>query len=123
MGGLSAAVPVRGGKTATALGIETKGGTFTPLINRGTALPATHSEIFTTADDNQPTIQIDVYQGTSDRVAQAQHLGHYELRMPERELKGAPQISVTFRIDVSGAFQLTATDSASGAPVTVSRTG
>jgi molecular chaperone DnaK (HSP70) len=117
------AVPVSGGKTATDVGIETKGGTFTPLIDRGTALPATHSEIFTTGDDNQPTIQVDVFHGTSDRVARAQHVGHYELRVPKREPRGIPQISVTFRIDVSGAFLLTATDSVSGAPVTVSKTG
>ncbi len=116
-------VPVKNGKTATDLGIETKGGTFTPLIDRGTALPATHSEIFTTAEDNQPTIKVAVFQGTSDRVAEAQHVGLYELRVPKPELKGIPQISVTFRIDVSGAFLLTATDSTSGASVTVSRTG
>ena len=116
-------VPVNGGKTATDLGIETKGGTFTPLIDRGTALPATHSEIFTTAEDNQPTIEVDVFQGTSDRVAEAQHVGLYELRVPKPEPRGIPQISVTFRIDVSGAFLLTATDSASGATVTVSKTG
>jgi hypothetical protein len=116
-------VPVNGGKTAADLGIETKGGTFTPLINRGTALPATHSEIFTTAEDNQPTIEVDVFQGTSDRVAEAQHVGRYELRIPKPAPKGTPQISVTFRIDVSGAFLLTATDSASGASVTVTKTG
>jgi molecular chaperone DnaK (HSP70) len=116
-------VPVNGGKTATDLGIETKGGIFTPLIDRGTALPATHSEIFTTAEDNQPTIEVDVFHGTSDRVADAQHVGRYELRVPKPQPKGVPQISVTFRIDGSGAFLLTATDSASGASVTVSKTG
>src|SRR5687768_4189826 len=54
----SATVPIEGGKTAADLGIETKGGTFTPLIDRGAAVPATHSEIFTTSEDNQPTIKI-----------------------------------------------------------------
>jgi molecular chaperone DnaK len=122
MGGL-ATVPVNGGRTASSLGIETKGGTFTPLINRGTALPATRTESFTTAEDNQPTIEVDVFHGTSDRVAQAQHVGRYELRVPKPEPRGVPQISVTFRIDASGAFLLTATDSVSGAPVTVSKTG
>lgn len=116
-------VPVTGGKTATDLGIETKGGTFVPLIGRGTALPATHSEIFTTADDDQPTIEVGVFHGTSERVAEAQAVGRYELRVPKPGPKGVPQISVTFRIDVSGAFLLTATDRASGASVTVSRTG
>jgi molecular chaperone DnaK (HSP70) len=116
-------VPVDGGKTATDLGIETKGGTFTPLVRRGSALPATHTEIFTTADDNQPTIKVDVFHGTSDRVAEAQLVGRYELRVPKPEPRGVPQISVVFRIDVSGGFLLTATDAASGASVTVSRTG
>jgi molecular chaperone DnaK (HSP70) len=117
-------VPVSGGKTAADLGIETKGGAFTPLINRGTALPAAHDETFTTAQDNQPTIEIDVFHGTSDRVADARPLGHYALRLPNAEAKGGvPQISVTFRIDASGGFQLTATDSTSGAPVRVSKTG
>jgi molecular chaperone DnaK len=116
-------VPVNGGKTATDLGIETKGGTFTPLIGRGTGLPATHREIFTTAEDNQPTIEVDVFHGTSDRVAEAQPVGRYELRVPKPGPKGVPQISVTFQIDVSGAFLLTATDATSGASVPVSQAG
>jgi molecular chaperone DnaK (HSP70) len=116
-------VPVNGGKTATDLGIETRGGTLTPLINRGTALPAARTETFTTAEDNQPTIKVDVFHGTSDRVAEARLVGRYELRMPRPQSRGVPQISVTFRIDVSGAFVLTATDSVSGASVTVSRAG
>ena len=116
----SATVPVKGGRTAADLGIETRNGAFTPVIDRGTAVPATHSEIFTTAEDNQPTIKIDVYHGTSDRVADAQRVGRYELTVPNRGPKEVPQLSVTFDIDASGAFRLTATDSASGAPVTVS---
>src|SRR5688500_12948242 len=78
----SATIPVERGKTAAHLGIETKGGTFTPVIDRGTAVPATHAEIFTTAEDNQPTVKIDVYQGNSDRVADAQRVGSYELTVP-----------------------------------------
>jgi molecular chaperone DnaK len=116
----SGTVPVEGGKTVADLGIETKGGTFTPLIDRGTAVPATHSEIFTTAEDDQPTIKINVYRGVSDRVADAQRVGGYELTVPNRGPKEVPQLSVTFDIDASGAFRLTATDSATGAPVTVS---
>jgi molecular chaperone DnaK (HSP70) len=115
-----ATVPVEGGKTAADLGIETKGGTFTPLIDRGTAVPATHSEVFTTAEDNQPTVKINVYRGVSDRVADNQRVGGYELTVPNPGPKGVPQISVTFHIDASGAFRLTATDSTTGAPVTVS---
>ena len=89
-------VPVNGGKTATDLGIETKGGTFTPLIDRGTGLPATHREVFTTAEDNQPTIEVDVFQGTSDRVAEAQHVGLYELTIPKpapKAREGSVQMS------------------------------
>jgi len=115
-----ATVPVKGGKTAADLGIETKGGTFTPLIDRGTVLPATRTEIFTTAEDNQPTIKIAVYRGVSDRVADAQRVGGYELTVPNPGPKGVPQLSVTFDIDASGAFRLTATDKTTGAPVTVS---
>jgi molecular chaperone DnaK len=116
----SATVPVEGGKTAADLGLETKGGTFTPLIDRGTAVPATHSEIFTTAEDNQPTIKVNVYRGVSDRIADAQRVGGYELTVPNRGPKGVPQISLTFDIDASGAFRLTASDSTTGAPVAVS---
>jgi molecular chaperone DnaK (HSP70) len=116
----AASVPVEGGKTATDLGIETKGGTFTPLIDRGTAVPATHKEIFTTAEDDQPTIKIYVYRGVSDRIADGQRVGGYELTVPNPGPRGAPQLSVTFDIDASGAFRLTATDSTTGAPVTVS---
>jgi molecular chaperone DnaK (HSP70) len=113
-------VPVEDGKTAADLGIETKGGTFTPLIDRGTAVPATHSEIFTTAEDNQPTIEINVYRGVSDRVADDQRVGGYELTVPNPGPRGVPQVSVTFDIDASGAFRLTATDSTTGAPVRLS---
>ncbi|HLL64935.1 MAG TPA: Hsp70 family protein [Micromonosporaceae bacterium] len=116
----SATVPVRDGKTAADVGIETKGGTFTPLIDRDTVLPTTHNETFTTAEDNQPTINIDVYRGTSDRLADNQRLGRYELTVPNPGPKGDPQLSVTFDIDASGAFRLTATDQTTGTPVTVS---
>ena len=116
-------VPVDGGKTATGLGIETKGGRFLPLIDRGTALPATHSEIFTTAEDDQPTIQVSVFRGTSVRVAEAQRVGVYQLRVPKPEPKGIPQISVTFRIAESGEFLLTAAEPASGTSVAVTKTG
>jgi molecular chaperone DnaK (HSP70) len=115
----SATVPVKGGKIAADLGVQTKGGTFTPLIVRGTAVPAKHSEIFTTAEDNQPRIKIEVFHGVSDRAADGRRVGTYEVIVPAPGPKGVPQFSVTFAIDASGAFRLTATDSTSGAPVTV----
>jgi len=114
-------MPVEGGKTTADLGIETKGGTFTPLIDRGTPVPAKHSEIFTTAQDNQATIKIEVYRGVSDRVADAERIGTYELTVPNPSRRGVPQLSVTFDIDAAGAFRLTATDSNTGEPATVSR--
>ena len=112
-------MPVQGGKTAADLGIETKGGWFTPLIDRGTPLPAKHSEIFTTAEDNQETITVYVFHGVSDRVSDPQHLGNYVLTVPNPGPKGIPQLSVTFDINAAGAFRLAATDSITGAPVTV----
>lgn len=116
----SPAMPVEGGKTGAALGIETKGGTFTPLIDRGTAVPASRREIFTTSEDNQATIRINVYRGVSHRVADAQRVGGYALTVPNPGPRGVPQLSVTFDIDAAGAFRLTATDSITEAPVTVS---
>lgn len=113
-------VPVKGGKTTTDLGIGTKGGTFTPLIERGSVLPAKRTEIFTTAEDNQATIRIDVYRGVSDRAADNQRVGGYELTVPNPGPKGVPQLSATFAVDASGAFRLTVTDDATGGPVTVS---
>jgi molecular chaperone DnaK len=113
-------VPVERGRTAADLGIETWGGMFTPLIARGTAVPATRSEVFTTADDNQPTIKVNVYWGGSDRVAHSQRVGGYQLSVPVAAPRGVPQLLVTFDIDAAGAFRLTATDSATGAPVRVS---
>jgi molecular chaperone DnaK (HSP70) len=116
----SATVPVGGGRTAADLGIETAGGMFTPLIARGTAVPATRSEVFTTADDYQPTIKISVYRGVSSRVADSQRVGGYELAVPNPGPRGVPQLAVTFDIDASGSFRLTATDSTTGAPARVS---
>ena len=82
-------------------------------------MPAKHSEIFTTAEDNQPRIKIEVFQGVSDRVADGRPVGAYEVIVPQPGPKGVPQFSVTFAVDASGGFRLTAADSAGGAPVTV----
>ena len=119
----SAVVPVTGGKTAADLGIEAKGGTFVPLIDRGTAVPATHSETFTTGEDNQPTIQVAVFRGTSARVADGELVGRYELKLPKPYPRTVPQIVVTFTIDTAGTFQLTATDITADAAVAVTKTG
>jgi hypothetical protein len=116
----AATVPIKGGKTTGDLGIEIKGGKFLPLINRGATVPATHDESFTTAEDNQPTIKIEVYRGASDRAADNQRVGGYELTVPTLQPKNVPQLTVTFAIDASGAFRLTATDATTGAPVKVS---
>ena len=116
----TSAVPVEGSKTAAHLGIETKGGAFTPIITRGTAVPARRSETFTTAEDNQPTITITVYRGLSVRVADAQLVGGYALAVPVPGPRGVPQLSVNFDIDATGGFRLTAVDSTTGAPITVS---
>jgi molecular chaperone DnaK len=116
----AATVPVDGGRTAVDLGIETKGGTFTPLIERFTAVPANRTETFTTSEDNQTTIRIDVYRGLSTRVADAQRVGGYALTVPNLVPRGVPQLAVTFEIDAAGTFRLTAADVGTGAPVTVS---
>jgi molecular chaperone DnaK (HSP70) len=123
MGGDSAsaaAVPVEGGRTTADLGIETKGGTFTPLIERSTAVPTNRTETFTTSEDNQTTIKIEVYRGLSTRVADARRVGGFALTVPNPAPRGIPQLAVTFAIDAAGTFRLTATDVGTGAPVTVS---
>ncbi|WP_158220904.1 Hsp70 family protein [Kineosporia sp. R_H_3] len=112
-------VPVREGTSDADLGIELKGGTFLPLIDRGTALPASTSENFTTDEDNQETIKIAVFYSVSASLADARRIGGYELSVPAAQPKGVPQIRVTFDVDAGGVFRLTATDSATGAPVTV----
>ncbi|NUT33373.1 MAG: Hsp70 family protein [Hamadaea sp.] len=103
-------VPLRGGTIATAVGIETRGGVLTPLVPAGTAVPAARTEVFTTADDGQPTIKISVFAGSGSRVADATSLGRFELILPGYAQRGIPQIAVTFAVDASGGFQLTAVD-------------
>ena len=115
-----ATVPVEGGRTTADLGIETKGGTFTPLIERSTAVPSKRTETFTTFEDNQTTIRITVYRGLTTRVADAKRVGGYALTVPMPVPRGVPQLAVTFEIDAAGTFRLTATDVGTGAPVTVS---
>jgi molecular chaperone DnaK (HSP70) len=98
-------VPLQSGVTAAAVGIETRGGVFTPLIQPGTTVPCAVTEVFTTADDYQPSIKIRVFQGNSSAVADNHKLGDYELLITAAP-RGVPQISITFDVDVYGRFGL-----------------
>jgi hypothetical protein len=115
-------VPVQGGALGLAVGLETSGGVFTPLIYRGTAVPCQRTEVFTTADDYQPVIQVRVFRGDGGRVVAEQRLGHYEVRLLDRLPRGVPAIHVTFQVDSTGTFRLTAKDAA-GQDVPVAKLG
>ncbi|WP_203909589.1 Hsp70 family protein [Rhizocola hellebori] len=118
-----ASVLVRAGALGLAVGLETKGGVFTPLIYRGAPVPCQRTEVFTTADDFQEVIQVRVFQGEDGRlVVPEQRLGNYEVRLLERAPRGVPAIHVTFQVDTTGTFRLTAKDAA-GRDVPVAKLG
>ncbi len=96
--------------TPLTLGIETLGGMMTPLIERNTTIPTTKSQIFSTAADNQPAVDIMVYQGERPMAADNKLLGHFQLSGIKPARRGEPRIEVTFNIDVNGIVKVTAKD-------------
>src|SRR3989338_2274899 len=109
--------------TPLTLGIETLGGVRTPLINRNTTIPSSKSEVFSTAADNQPAVEINVLQGEREMAADNKSLGRFTLDGIPPAPRGVPQVEVTFDIDANGILNVSAKDKATGKEQKITITG
>jgi molecular chaperone DnaK len=105
--------------TPLSLGVETRGGVMTKIIERNTTIPARRTEVFSTAEDNQPAVDIVILQGERERAADNRVLGRFRLENIRPASRGEPQIEVTFDVDANGILNVTARDSDTGAEQSV----